>query len=146
MSKNVSRGVGNFNKTPLELIGSTGFRVRIDPLYTPENLDDDLWVEYTLAAGTNRLTCHYAAAGGSPPSSIPIDEILSDNHIMQNVFSGAMPSYPIIFYGMYINLTNNSTVAEVGLIARDNPGQNESLDNPQVQMKMCLYSHESAVN
>ena len=148
MSKNISRGVGTFTQPPLEQLGTTGFRVRIDPNGTPADLTDDLWVEYSLAASTSKLSCHYAAAGVHPPT-IPGDEILSDNHLMQGVVYGVMPDDPGNSpSGMYINLTDNYTVVEVGLIARQDPSpsQNESLNNPQAQMKMRLYAHGSAAN
>jgi hypothetical protein len=129
MTKNVLQGVGNISQPPLEPIAN-GFRVRVDlnTPPTPAILTDDTWINYTLSGNT--LSCSLN------------NETLS-NFIVSGVVFGQMPSNPDS--GFYINFTdNNYTLIEIGLVARYQPNNPISVDNPQITMKTRLYTSGSA--
>lgn len=128
MSKNIMQGIGGVSNPALELI-TGGFRVRVDwnNPSTPQNLSDDTWVEYTLSGNT--LSCNLN------------NETIS-THIVPGVVIGTMPSNPTS--GFYINLTDNNTVVEVGLVARWQPTVASSADNPQVTMTSRMFTRSSA--
>ena len=131
MAKNVLQGVGNIIQQPLERItnGANGFRVRVDlnTPPTPAILTDDTWISYTLS--NNTLSCSLN------------NETLS-TLIVSGVVFGQMPSNPDS--GFYINLTDNNTLIEIGLVARHQPNTLPSVDNPQITMKTRLYTTGSA--
>lgn len=129
MTKNVLQGVGNIIQPPLEQINN-GFRVRVDLRTppTPAILTDDTWISYTLSGNT--LSCSLN------------NETLS-TFIVSGVVFGQMPSNPNS--GFYINLTDNNTLIEIGLVARYRPNNSFSVDNPQITMKTRLYTRGSAV-
>lgn len=132
MNKNVLQGIGNVSQPlpqpPLEIIAN-GFRVRVDRNNppTPQDLTDDTWINYVLSGNTLSCTLN--------------NEVLSD-HIIANVVFGPLPANPAS--GFYINLTDNATAVEIGLVARFRPAAPVSLDNPQLVMKSRLYTRSAA--
>lgn len=132
MNKNVAQGMGNVAQPPLEAIANSGFRVRVDRNIppTPQILTDDTWLNYTLSNNTLSFTWD----SNTEPLS---------NYIVSGVVSGIMPSDPDTG-GFYINLTENGSVIEVGLVARFDPAVAKSVDNPQVAMKTRLYARGAA--
>ena len=147
MHKYVSQGVG-LPTLALETIAD-GFRVMVDlnptrspaQLPTPQNLDDDNWIYYILNG--NNLTCSCIEVSASSPTCFR-PETLS-THIISNVErNGVLPASPPFDHGFYINLTDNHTQIEIGLVARFRPEQVVSLDNPQVVMKSRFYTQNSA--
>lgn len=142
MGKNVVQGVGIqgvgiYNLPPLEQTAS-GFRVRVDSLKTPLNLNDDRWFNYALSTNTLSATCTQVSVASPACTS---DETLS-THIISGVVFDSMPSSPTS--GFYIKLTNGSTVAEIGLVARYQPANAVGAVNPQIEMKSKLYTLSSA--
>lgn len=128
MNKNVLQGIGNANEPPLEKI-TNGFRVRRDlnAPPTPADLTDDTWISYTLSGNT--LSCDLNS------------ETLS-TFIISGVVNGQLPSEPTS--GFYIDLTDNDTSIEIGLVARFQPANPVSIDNPQIAMKSRSYTRSSA--
>lgn len=128
MSKNIMRGIGDVSSPPLESI-TNGFRVNVDRNNppTPGNLGDDTWIRYTLSGNTLRCSLD--------------NEILS-THIVSGVVTGIMPSNPA--NGFYINLTDNSIVIEIGLVARWQPAVASSIDNPQITMRSQIQTRSSS--
>lgn len=147
MGKYVQQGVGDLTNPPLEQRATDGFRVRVDlkPTPTPGILDDDLWFNYYLDADDTdcpsclKFSCTQISATDSP--ACPSGEILSKK-ILAGVEYIAMPVN--LSSGFYINLTDNNTIVEVGLVARYNKGLSQSADNPQVEMKNRLYTYSSS--
>jgi len=145
MSKYVLQGTGNFNNQPLQQT-TNGFRVRVDywpyssPVQTPtpQNLNDDLWFNFSLNANTLSSICTQVTPGVSP--ACPFAETLS-TRIIAGVVYGPIPSNPTS--GFYINFTDSNTMVEVGLVGRWNLSSAVSVDNPQVVMKSKVYSHSS---
>lgn len=151
MGKRVIQGVGNQGQAANQPIQRfppagtiTGFRVRVDPNQTLQNLTDDLWFNYVLNSNTNTLSCTCTRISAASPACPP-NEILS-THIMPGVaFQTIMPSpLPNPPQGYYINLTDNNTTIEVGLVARFQPANNISPENPQIEMKFRMQTRLSA--
>jgi Tfp pilus assembly protein PilE len=146
MSKYAFQGIGaQPDSPPFEQIAS-GFRVRVDRNLeravpqnpTPENLNDDNWINYTLSDNSLLCSCTQISAASPPCFG---DELLS-SHIITGVTYTAMPDNPTS--GFYINLTENSSMVEIGIVSRYRPNNPPSLDNPQVAMKTRLLPHSSA--
>jgi len=140
MAKFVSQGVGPL---PLETVGGNppnGFRVRVDrnltrtpPQFpTPANTDDDNWISYRLIGAPLRLTCSCATISASSPSCA---NFIGDD------LSFHIPTPPAA--GFNINITGNGSMIEVALVARWQPNNGVSLDNPQVVMKTLIYARGS---
>lgn len=145
MGKRVIQGVGDqgqaANRPIQQRVANDGFRVRVDPNQTLQDLNDDLWLNYVLNGNTLSSTCTQISAD-SP--ACPPNEILS-THIMPGVAFTIMPSpLPNPPQGYYINLTDNDTTIEVGLVARFRPANNISPENPQIEMKFRMQTRLSA--
>lgn len=132
MSKNVQQGVGNPNRTALaQLAGNNGFRVFIEPdPATPTNPGDDLTVDYTLQVNTLRSIVN------------GVNNETFSTHILPGVVYGPLPANPA--NGFYIDITNNFSMVEIGLVARWQSANPVSIDNPQVVLKSRLYTRSSA--
>jgi prepilin-type N-terminal cleavage/methylation domain-containing protein len=132
MSKNVQLGIGyglggtGGSQPPLVTLAD-GFRVRVDinTPQTPSDLTDDTSVDYTLTG--NSLSCSLGS------------EVLA-THIVSGVglSSGGVPADPD--KGFYVDLSEDGTVIEVGLVARWYPTQARSSENPEVIMKNKMYT------
>lgn len=146
MSKYVSQGVGAQPASPpLEQIAN-GFRVRVDMNLTrippenptPEDLSDDNWIGYTLSG--NNLSCSCTQISGASPPCFNSEVLAS--HLISGVQYGIMPADPTS--GFYVNLTENNSMVEIGVVARYRPNDPPSLDNPQIAMKTRLLPRSSA--
>ena len=137
MSKNVQQGMGNLARPALARHATAGiddgFSVFIEPTpATPTIPGDGLQVDYILSVNT--LSC---SVGG-------VNETFS-THIRPGVVYGTLPvPLPTGPAGFYINITENSSMVEISLVARFMPNINVSLDNPQVVLKSRLYTRSSA--
>jgi len=136
MAKYVQAGTGNSASLAIQLYnhGSApaGFKVRVDSLQTPEDLEDDTTMNYYLDGNTL-----YAGIEGSDP------EVLSDK-ILTNFSTGIMPDVPLA--GFYVDINPSGTAVEVGLVGRDKPTEDAGIDNPQVVMKTKLFSGSASAN
>ena len=152
MSKYVSQGAG-----PLALERATGpangFRVRVDRNSTPTPADtnDDNWISYRLTGNPLRLTCSCATISASSPSCANFIGGDLASHIRPGVSYNQIPSpLPANPSGFYINITNpgpsGGSMIELALVARWQPANPVSLDNPQVVMKTSLYARGSATH
>ncbi len=140
MSKRVIQGVGRGSSPPIEPLPlANGFRVRLDPNHTLPDLTDDLWFNYVLNGNTLSCTCTTASATPCPPA-----EVLS-THIMAGVVFGIMTApLPAVPSGYYINLTDNNSIIEVGLVTRFSPNTNSGPANPEVAMKFRMQTRLAA--
>lgn len=122
MTKNIQLSIGDAGHPAMTAVIGT-FSVRRD-LNNPPTLNDfsdDIFANYALA--NNSL---FVLFNG-------INETLS-NHIITGTSLSPMPVDPTS--GFYINLTDNSTCADIGLVGRWQPTQPmSSADNPQVVMR-----------
>jgi len=125
--KNLLYGTGNYDNPPLVQLVD-GFKVRVDnnPVQTPQDFSDDAWISYTLSG--NQLSSSTSGVLAS--------------HILSGVEFRAMPANPES--GLYILFSDNNTAVEVGLVARWNPGEAQSIDNPQAAMKNRICTRNSA--
>jgi type II secretory pathway pseudopilin PulG len=140
MAKYVSQASGYPNRPAIERPPAPNnndrFRVWIDRNTppTPENSGDDTPINYILD-NNNRLYDD-------------LDNVTFSTHILSGVVYGALPANPA--NGFYINITNpgpsGGSMIEVGLVARWQPANGASLDNPQVVMKTSLYARGSATH
>jgi len=107
-----------------------GFRVYIEPTPpTPGNPAGDITVNYIL---------------NNHSLSNDLDNVTFSTHILSGVVYGLLPANPA--NGFYINITENSSMVEIGLVARWQPDNPVSFDNPQVVMKTGLYARGSATH
>jgi len=147
MTKSAVQATGDTakGKPAFQILGTNdGFEIRIDrnnPA-TPADSDDDLWHIYKLSGNTLTFSC--TKVDGSASALCPADTFLS-KHINAGVAVNQTMSTSEPASGFYINLSENATVAEVGLAARYDPGRNIALDNPQIQMKARLQTSNVSV-
>ena len=140
MAKFVSQAPGYPDSPAIIQLGTNdGFSVAREhtpnPPGTPGDPTDDTTIVYRLQ-NINELGCSLN------------NEMLS-RHILANVVIGPIPSpLPANPSGFYFNITNpgpaGGSVIEVALVARWQPANPVSLDNPQVVMKTLLYARGSA--
>lgn len=147
MGKRVIQGVGNQSQATNQPIQTrfNGFSVRVDLNQTPQDLNDDLWFNYVLTGNTLSCGCTQVNPAFSPACPPDPSGILSQ-HIMpgvalQTIMPSPLPNPP---QGFYINLTDNNTTIEVGLVVRFWPNRNISPENPQIEMKFRMQTRLSA--
>ena len=135
MSKYVQQSIGDFNNPPIERYPSAGpqrsFQVRVDlnNPQTPSDLNDDTWVSFRLNGNT--LRAHQNAT----------NEILTER-ISGDFDTNVMPEFPD--KGFYVNITDQGTAVDIGLVGRYKPAVVASPDNPQISMKTRLISPSSS--
>jgi Tfp pilus assembly protein PilW len=154
MSKNIVQASGNqlsATNQPIQLI-TNGFSVQIDPNQTPQDLADDLIYSYCLGCvgsaatkpNTLSVACVPASTGHASPAACPTgaDTVLS-THINPGVVTSTIMPENNPAKGFYINITENGTTVEVGLVAKYTPSASSadiSTNNPQIQMKNRLQA------
>ena len=139
MSKYVQQGVGNPGNTARQALRgiSEGFSVFIEPTpATPINPLDDLRLDYFLTGNT--LTCRVT----DPDTGVVISNEILATHILSGVVSGLMPANPT--NGFYINITDDGSMVEIGLVARWLPANPVGIDNPQAVLNGRFYTRSSA--
>jgi prepilin-type N-terminal cleavage/methylation domain-containing protein len=168
MAKNIINAVGNRGNPPLQRVANvcgSGFVVRLDvpvrvgpnTLLTPSDYQDDLLVYYLLSGNNlisvvryppNPLVCSGAYPDPIIPNVTHTYEKTLSTHIVGRTFTGIMPAQPAdnVNRGFYINLQDNNTTIEVGLIGRWIPTINADQDNPQVIMKSRFHTRGAASN
>lgn len=133
MSKYVQMSTGGGNYPPIKRYPATGvqtgFQVNVDlnNTQTAGDFTDDTWVTFYLEGAALKTS-----AEANPLS----DEIVG-------VFdASAMPEFPD--KGFYVNITDQGTAVEIGLVGRYNPAVAADPDNPQIFMKTRLVSPSSS--
>jgi len=141
ISKYVQQANGNLNRPAIQYNGTAGFRVYLDlnASQTPSNLADDGWIDFTLSTNTLNASC--TANGGSCPFT---SENLNDKIIAGFAGGTIMPDPPT--QGCYVNITDQGTAVDIGLVGRYDPAAAVSASNPQVSLKTRLVSSGSSAN
>lgn len=148
MSKYVQQANGNLSRNAIQYLpgptsaGATGFRVYIDLRnpQTPSVLANDGWIDYTLSSNTLTVTCTANDEGICP--FIPVTENLTAKIIAGVAGGSIMPESPV--NGFYVNITNQGTAVDIGLVGKYQPAVEASPDNPQISMKTRLVCPSSS--
>lgn len=131
MSKYVYQSIGSAGNPPITVYpvsgAQTGFRTRVDlnDPKTPGDLSDDTWVNFYLDGYQLK-----ASQGAST-------EVLT-SRVIANLAVAPMPGYPDS--GLYVNITDQGTAVDIGLVGRYDPAVSSSADNPQIAIKTRLVS------
>jgi hypothetical protein len=169
MSKYVQQASGNKNYPPIKLYPDTppytGFQVRFDcgapwatgnalTPQTPSDLNDDVWIYYTLNSLTHELIvgCSGLNCGKcSPEHLVPVNPESLSKKIVANFNNSVLPVSPTD--GFYVVVNADPLVGnfvDVGLVGRYYPDQDPTattrLTNPQVAIKTRLNCNNSSTN
>ncbi len=150
MGKYVQQANGDnaaLSNNAIVLIPGSGFKVRVDlntPLKTPSNLNDDVWISYSLTGNTLSVSCNVIGTGSCASfTGETLSTKIRNGFVNNDTMPDSLPVNPVA--GFYVKIINGSTVY-VGLVGHFKPTENMSLSNPQVSMKAKLICNSCSTN
>lgn len=152
MSKYVQQANGDKNSPPIQATAS-GFRVRVDlrdsPNQTPADLNDDVWISYSLSGNTLGTSC--APIGAGSCANFVTEPSLSSKIVANFNSTGVPATFPgNPTDGFYVSVDPSGNFVDIGLVGRWIPTQTPTaetrLTNPQVAMRTKLICNSTSIN